>query len=362
MLRRKFLTGTALAATGVSLATPALTQSRIEWDMVTSWPTGAPGVDDSARRIAKRITDLSDGRLNITVHGSGEIVPAFGVFDAVSQGVAQLYHSVPSYWTSKNKAIGLFGSFPFGFTAPEHMGWMYHGGGQELYDEMYGQFGLKGFIAGNSGPQWFGWYRNEINTMDDLRGMRIRSNGFQGEMLRRVGVAVVTLPGGEIFQALQTGTIDAGDFIGPWNDFAFGFHQVAKNYYYPGVGEPSSAEEIAINMSAFDALPDDLKQIIKTVAMSASEETTTDYDLNHAKTLPILVKEHGVKLLPVPEEILEGLQVATNEMVSELLGDDDPMVAKVMGSYAKFRNTTAEYARYSYAAQMNARTQVFPEA
>lgn len=362
MDRRLFLKGSALTAAGAGLAAPALAQERIEWDMVTSWPTGAPGVDDSARRIAKQITDLSGGRLTINVHGAGEIVPAFGVFDAVSQGVAQIYHSVPSYWTSKSKAIGIFGSFPFGLTAPEQMGWMYHGGGQELYDGIYADFGLKGFIAGNSGPQWFGWFRNEINTLDDLRGMRIRSNGFQGEMLRKVGAAVVTLPGGEIFQALQAGTIDAGDFIGPWNDFAFGFHQVAKNYYYPGVGEPSSAEEVVMNMGAYEKLPDDLKLMVKSVAASATEETTTSYDLNHAKTLKTLVNDHDVKLLAVPDEIIEGLGKATQEMVSELLADSDPHVAEVMASYAKFRNITAEYARYSYAAQMNARTMDFPEA
>ncbi|MCA8868928.1 MAG: TRAP transporter substrate-binding protein [Rhodobacteraceae bacterium] len=362
MQRRKFLTGSAIGAAGVALAAPALAQSRIEWDMVTSWPTGAPGVDDSARRIAARITELSDGRLTINVHGANEIVPAFGVFDAVSQGVAQMYHSVPAYWTSKSKAIGLFGSFPFGLTAPEQMGWMYHGGGQALYDKIYGGFGLKGFIAGNSGPQWFGWFRNEIHTLEDLRGLRIRTTGFSGEMLRRVGVAVVTLPGGEVFQALQAGTIDAGEFIGPWNDFAFGFHQVAKHYYYPGPGEPSSAEEIVMNAAAYDALPNDLKLIVKTVAMSASEETTTDYDLNHAKAVRTLVKDHGVQLHKVPDEILAGLGKATQELVSDLLADSDPLVAETMASYAKFRNITAEYARYSYAAQMNARTQDFPEA
>lgn len=362
MHRRKFLAASALAGAGAGLAAPAIAQERITWDMVTSWPTGAPGVDDSARRIAKRITDMSGGRLTINVHGAGEIVPAFGVFDAVSQGVAQIYHSVPAYWTSKNKAIGMFGSFPFGLTAPEQMGWMYHGGGQELYDKIYAGFGLKGFIAGNSGPQFFGWFRNEINTMDDLRGLRLRTTGFSGEMLRRVGVAVVTLPGGEVFQALQSGAIDAGEFIGPWNDFAFGFHQVAKNYYAPGPGEPSSAEEIGMNAGAFDALPDDLKEIVKTVAMSASEETTTNYDMNHAKTLKLLVEEHGVAVRMLSDEIMEGLGKAAQEMVAELLQDDDPIVREVMASYASFRNLTAGYARYSYGAQMNARTFDFPEA
>lgn len=362
MERRNFLAGAALAAAGTGLAAPAIAQQRIEWDMVTSWPTGAPGVDDSARRIAKRITDLSGGRLVIKVHGAGEIVPAFGVFDAVSQGVAQMYHSVPAYWISKNKAIGLFGSFPFGLTAREQMGWMYHGGGQELYDSIYRSFGLKGFIAGNSGPQWLGWFRNEINTLDDLRGLRIRTTGFGGEMLRRAGAAVVTLPGGEVFQALQAGTIDAGEFIGPWNDFAFGFHQVAKNYYGPGPGEPSSAEEIVMNAAAFDALPDDLKQIVQAVAMGASEESTTYYDLQHAKALKVLVAEHGVIVRTLSDEILTGLAEATQEMAGELVSDPDPVVREVMGSYARFRNLTADYAHYSYAAQMNARRFAFPEA
>jgi TRAP-type mannitol/chloroaromatic compound transport system substrate-binding protein len=362
MERRRFLTGTALAAAGAGLAAPALAQQRIEWDMVTSWPTGAPGLDDSARRIAKRITDLSDGRLNITVHGAGEIVPSFGVFDAVSQGVAQMYHSVPAYWISKNKAIGMFGSFPFGMNMYEKLGWMYWGGGQDYYDKIYDGFGLKGYLAGGTGPQWFGWFREEINTLDDLRGMRIRTTGFSGEMLRRVGVAVVTLPGGEVFQALQSGTIDAGEFVGPWNDFAFGFHQVAKHYYGPGVGEPCSTEEIAMNASAYQALPDDLKQIIKTVAMSAAVETTQDYELNNAKTLRILRSEHGVNVHKVPDEIVVGLAAAANEMVQELLADPDPMVREVMASYAATRNLMTEYAPYATGGQYNARTLMFPES
>ncbi|MDF2094801.1 TRAP transporter substrate-binding protein [Aquibaculum arenosum] len=360
--RRGFLAGSAAVAAGAGLATPAIAQSRIEWDMVTAWPTGAPGVDDNARRIAQQITDLSDGRIVINVHGAGEIVPAFGVFDAVSQDVAQMYHAVPAYWTSKNKAIGLFGSFPFGFTAPEQMGWMYHGGGYELYDKIYDSFGLKGFIAGNSGPQFFGWFRNEINTLDDLHGLRIRTTGFGGEMLRKVGVAVVSLPGGEIFQALQAGTIDAGEFIGPWNDFAFGFHQVAQNYYAPGPGEPSSAEEIGINAAAYNDLPEDLRQIITTVAAAVSEDITTGYDINHARALKTMVEEHDVQVRMLSDEIVAGLAEATKEIVQELLDDSDETVREVMASYASYRNETATFARYSYAAQMNARTFDFPEA
>lgn len=362
MDRRKFLGAGVATAAATGLAAPAIAQDRITWDMVTSWPTGSPGLDDSARRIAQRITDLSGGRLVINVHGAGEIVPAFGVFDAVSQGVAQMYHSVPAYWISKHKAIGLFGSFPFGMNMYEKLGWMYWGGGQELYDSIYDDFGIKGYLAGGTDSQWFGWFREELTSLDQLNGMRIRTTGFAGEMLRKVGVAVVTLPGGEVFQALQSGTIDAGEFVGPWNDFAFGFHQVAKNYYGPGVGEPCSTEEIGMNASAFNALPEDLQEVIKTVAMSAAVETTQDYEINNAKTVRILKEEHGVNVSLLPDTIVEGLAAATNEMVEELLADSDPVVREVMGSYASFRNLMAEYAPYAWGGQAKARTLVFPEA
>lgn len=355
MSRRTFLVGGAAAVAAATVAAPSYSQGKMEWRMVTSWPRNAPGTGQSANRIAQRITELSGGRLTVRVFGANEIVPAFGVFDAVAQGTADMYHSVPAYWTSKLKGIGFFGSCPFGLTAPEQMAWMYHGGGQALYDETYNPLGIKPFMAGNSGPQWFGWFRRELKSVDDLKGLRLRTTGLNGDMMRRVGVAVVSLPGGEVFQALQAGTIDAGEFIGPWNDAAFGFHQVAKNYYFPGVGEPSSAEEIGINKGKYDALPNDLKNLIRTVAMSASEETTTSYDVNHAIALKELVGKHGVKVLEVPRDMLIALGNAAGELIADLLSDKEPMTRKIAESYVAFRNQTSEYARYSYAGNMNAR-------
>jgi len=356
MTRRSFLVGSAAAAAAAAtLSAPAIAQGKLEWKMVTSWPKNSPGVGQSANRIAQRITDLSGGRLTIKVYGANELVPAFGVFDAVAQGTAEMYHSVPAYWIPKLKGIGFFGSFPFGLTAPEQMAWMYHGGGQALYDEAYGGLGIRGFIAGSSGPQWLGWFRKELKSLDDFKGLRFRTTGFNGEMLRRVGAAVVTLPGGEIFQALQAGTIDGAEFIGPWNDAAFGFHQVAKNYYFPGVGEPSSAEEIGFNKAKFDALPADLKALVRAVAMSASEETTTGYDVNHALALHELVAKHGVRVRELPGEMITALGNAAAEMIGELLDDKDPLTKKIAQSYVRFRNQTAEYARYSYAGVLNAR-------
>ncbi|HSQ72687.1 MAG TPA: TRAP transporter substrate-binding protein [Rubrivivax sp.] len=354
MTRRLFLAGGAAAAAS-TLAAPAFAQGKLEWKMVTSWPKNAPGTGTAANRIAARITELSAGRLSIKVFGANELVPAFGVFDAVAQGTAELYHSVPSYWVSKLKGIGFFGSFPFGLTAPEQIAWMYHGGGQALYDEVYGGLGIKGFIAGNSGPQAMGWFRKELTKLDDFKGLRIRTAGFAGEMLRRVGAAVVSLPAGEIFQALQAGTIDAAEFVGPWNDAAFGFHQVAKHYHFPGVGEPSSAEEVGFNKGKFEALPADLKAIVRYAIMSVSEEVTTSYDVNHAIALKELVSKHGVKVHEAPRDMLIALGNAAGELMAELREDKDPLTKKVAESYAHFRNQSSEYARYSYAGQMNAR-------
>jgi TRAP-type mannitol/chloroaromatic compound transport system substrate-binding protein len=169
---------------------------------------------------------------------------------------------VPAFWISKSPGIGFFGSFPFGMTAYERQAWMMHGGGQALYDETYARFGVKPFNTGDSGPQWMGWFRREIRTIDDFRGLRFRTAGLGGEMFRRAGASVVTLPAGEIFSAMQSGTIDAAEFLGPFSDAPLGLHQVAKNYYYPGVQEPSSAEEIGINLGRWNALPDDLKNAV----------------------------------------------------------------------------------------------------
>lgn len=359
--RRKFLAGAGVAgAAGVAAAassfpTPAISQNLIEWRMVTAWPRNLPGPGVAAQKVADRITALSGGRLSIRLFAAGEIVPPLGVFDAVSEGTAELYHAVPAYWLSKNRGIGFFGSVPYGMVAQELMGWMIHGGGQALYDEMYGRFNLKPFLAGDSGPQWMGWFRNEINSLDDFRGLRFRTAGLGGEMYRKAGASVVTLPAGEIFGALQSGTIDAAEFIGPFSDFAFGFHQVAKNFYFPGVQEPSSAEEIGVNLDAYNALDDDLKAAIASAASSIWAEVVTEYDTNHPKALRQLVEEHDVVVREAPAELLSALSDAAAEVLAELRDDEDELTRRIAESYVEYRNLASDYARYSYAGQMNAR-------
>ncbi len=263
MNRRKFLKSTAIGGASVAaLATPAIAQDKREWKMVTAWPKNLPGPGVAAQMLADRITALSGGRIEVKLFAAGELVPGRGVFDAVSEGTAELYHAVPAYWGSKSKGILLFGSQPFGLRADEQVGWLTHGGGQSLYDEMYGRFGLKPFLCGNSGPQWQGWFRTEINSIDDLKGLKFRTTGLASEMCSKIGMAVQAMGGRDMFQALQSGALDAGEFIGPWTDSALGFYQTAKNYYWPGVGEPSSAEECAVNANVYNELPDDLKDAV----------------------------------------------------------------------------------------------------
>jgi TRAP-type mannitol/chloroaromatic compound transport system substrate-binding protein len=354
--RRQLVTAGAAAAAATAMPAPAISQGRIEWRMVTSWPMNLPGPGVSANRVAERIGILSNGRLTVRVFGAGQIVPALGVFDAVSAGTADLYHAVPAYWLSKSRGIGFFGSFPFGMVAQELQAWMNHGGGAALYDEIYGRFGVKPFMCGDSGPQWMGWFRRELRSIDDFRGLRFRTAGLGSEMFRKAGASVVTLPGGEIFAALQAGTIDAAEFIGPWNDANFGFHQVAKNYYYPGVQEPSSSEEIGVNKAKFDALPADLKQVVQFAAQASYMESLTEYDEKHPKALAELVSRHGVQLREAPRDLLIAFGNAAGEVLAEIRADADPLVKRIAESYVAFRNLQAGYTPSAYNGVMNARS------
>ena len=357
MKRRQFIKAAGTGAAAVALAAPALAQDEvIKWKMVTSWPKNLPGPGVAAQMLADRITKLSGGRLEVTLYAAGEIVPGNGVFDAVGQGTAEMYHSVPAYWGSKSKGILLFGSQPFGLTAPEQIGWMYHGGGQELYDEMYGKFNLKPFLCGNSGPQWGGWFKNEINTPDDLKGLKFRSTGLASEMMSKLGAAVQAMSGPEMFQALQSGALDAGEFIGPWTDSAMGYHQVAKNYYWPGVGEPSSAEECAVNIDKWNELPDDLKEVVTQAAASLYNPVLTEYMTNHAKALKELVDgEAAVQVKKFPDEVLAAMKVAADEVMADLGADSDELVVRITESFIAYRDLMKEYMVYADGGQMNAR-------
>ena len=358
MERRAFLTTGVVGLAASSLAAPAVAQDKLQWKMVTAWPKNLPGPGVAAQSLADRITALSGGRIEVKLFAAGELVPGRGVFDAVSEGTAELYHAVPAYWGSKSKGILLFGSQPFGLRADEQFGWLYHGGGQELYDEMYARFNLKPFLCGNSGPQWGGWFRNEVNSVDDLKGLKFRTTGLASEMAANIGMAAEAMSGPAMFQALQTGALDAGEFIGPWTDSSLGYFQVAKNYYWPGVGEPSSAEECAVNADAYNALPDDLQQAVSLACESLYNPVWTEYTTKHAASLKKLVEEEGVQVKRFPDSVIEAMGKAAAEAIDELRQDDDELVKRITESFVSYRDSVGSYMTYADNGQMNARAAV----
>jgi len=361
MKRRAFLTTATVGAAAASLATPALSQDIRRWRLVSAWPRNLPGPGVAAQMLADRITTLSGGRIEVELFAAGEIVPGPGVFDAVGEGTADIYHAVPAYWGSKSKGILLFGSQPLGLTANEQHGWMLHGGGQELYDEMYARFNLKPFLCGNSGPQWAGWFRREVSTVDDIRGLKYRTTGLNSEVMSKLGVAVEAMSGPAMFQALQSGALDAGEFIGPWSDSALGLQQVAPYYYDNGVGEPSSAEECAINLDTWNALEDDLKGAVQMAAESLYNVVHTEYNTRHAMALRELIAG-GTQIRQWPEEIIIAMGNAMGEVLEEMRNDSDELVARITESFIDYRDLMAEYQPHSEAAQLASRSLDFTYA
>ena len=362
MKRRGFIQKAALGAAALPVAAgvsaPAIAQGKMQWKMVTAWPKNLPGPGVAAQMLADRITALSGGRIEVKLFAAGELVPGNGVFDAVSEGTAELYHAVPAYWGSKSKGILLFGSQPFGLRADEQFGWMTHGGGQALYDQMYARFKLKPFLCGNSGPQWFGWFRNEIKSAEDLKGLKYRTTGLASEMCTELGMAVQAMGGRPMFQALQSGALDAGEFIGPWSDSALGLQQVAKNYYWPGVGEPSSAEECGINLAVYEKLPPDLKAAVAAACESLYLPVWTEYTTKHAQALEQMVQTQGVQVRELPADVIAAMAKAADKVVEGLRGDSDELVRKITDSYLAYRKSVGRYMVYADNGQMNARAPV----
>lgn len=365
MKRRDMLLG--LAAGGAALAgckpsaqsdcaTAAASDKaqRIDWRMYTTWPKNFPGLGTGANRLAERITQMSGGRLTVTVYGAGERVPALEVFDAVSRGSAQMGHGGAYYWKGKAPAAPFFCSVPFGFTAQEMNAWLYYGGGMELWRELYAPFNLVPFDAGNTGTQMGGWFRKRIESVADLKNLKMRMPGMGGEVLDRLGVTTVNIPGGELFTALSNGTIDATEWVGPYNDLAFGLHKAAPYYYYPGWHEPGACLEAIVNADAWAALPDDLKSIVATACESTSHTMLAEMTARNQAALRTLVEEHGVTVLAFPDDVLAALR-DTSETVIREAAEADAFTGRVFASYDAFRQQVMQTTRISEHAYLNAR-------
>ena len=339
MKRRSFLTGAAAggaAGAASALAAPAIAQTRLRWKLVTCWPRNFPGLGSGSQRIADSITAMSDGRLEVKVYGAGELVPAFEAFDAVRDGTAEMAHDPPYYWIAKHPATPFFCSVPGGLTAQEHAAWIYFGGGQALWDELYADFGLRAFLAGSGGCNVGGWFQKEINSLADLQGLRMRIPGLGGEVLNRLGVTTINLPGAEILPALQTGAIDAAEWIAPYNDLAFGFHKVAKYYYAPGVHEPGPAGALTINAKAFDSLPRDLQAIIQRAAGDEALRMLAEMTMGNGEALGVLLDRHGVDLRRFPAEVYGAMLAASADVVAESAGKSE-ISGRIYASWSTFR-------------------------
>lgn len=328
-----------------------------EWKLVTAWPKNYPGLGTGANRFAERVTAMSGGRLTIKVHGAGELVPAMGVFDAVRDGSAEMGHSASYYWKGKHPATPLFTAVPFGLTAQELNSWVNFGGGQELWDELYGEFGLKPLPCGNSGTQMAGWFRKEINSLEDIKGLKIRAPGLAGEVMQRIGATPVQMPGGEVFTSMQTGALDAADWVGPYNDLTFGLHKVAKYYYYPGWQEPGAMLEMMINKEKWDALPEDLQAIVKSAAEAENQHIYDEFTARNAEALKQLVNEHGVELRRLPDEVLEALEKTSQEAVEDLVAGND-QARRIYESYRDFRDSVMPYIAVAEQSALNVRSTV----
>lgn len=345
-LNRRALLGAAgaIGAAPLVSTSPAIAQDWTVWRMVTTWPRNAPGVGVNAQRFADRVGVLSGGRLTIELSAAGELIPAFEALDAVQQGTADLSHSAPFFWLGKSEALNYFGSIPLGLLDSEIAAWLYFGGGMALWEETMSAFGIKPLFAGSSGISAGGWYRKEINDLEDLKGLKLRMAGLGGEVMRRLGATPVLTPPSEVFQAMSTGTVDAAELIGPWNDMAFGLFEVADYYYLPGFHEVGPTAEILINQGVWDTLSDDLQAIVETAAKATAIDYNADYRYHNATLLPTLVEKHGVALRAFPEPVNDAIGKTALEVLNEL-GDRDDLTRRIHASYMTFLRAADSYAR-----------------
>jgi TRAP-type mannitol/chloroaromatic compound transport system substrate-binding protein len=354
-ITRRALTRTGAVGLAGALAAPALAQSdKRRWRMVTSWPKRLPGPGMSAERVAERIGSLSGGRIEITVSAAGEVVPAFEVLDAVGSGVAELGHTAAFYWQGKESAAAFFTTVPFGLTPNEHVAWIEAGGGQALWDELYAPFGVKPFMGGNTGVCMGGWFRREIKSRDDVRGLKVRSLGLGGEVYRRLGAIPQTTSPGEILVALQSGVIDGAEFVGPGSDIALGLYRFAPFYYGPGFNKPNGTGECIVSLKLWQTLDAETKVIIAHACAAEASFALAEMERLNVEALAMLTTRDNVQLRTFPPDLVAAARKEANDVLGEL-GAKSPGAQKVRDSYVAFRDKIAPWSRISLEGVLQAR-------
>ena len=331
---------------------------KYQWKLVTTWPKNLPGLGAAPENFARYVEEMSDGRLSIRVYGAGEIVPAFEVFDAVSQGVAEMGHGAAYYWKGKIPAAVFYTAVPFGMTAQEINGWLHYGDGLTLWRELYAPFGVIPFAGGSTGVQMAGWFNKELRSADDLKGLKMRIPGLAGEVFDASGGTAVRIAGGEVYTSMQTGVIDAVEWVGPYNDRTLGLNEVAEYYYYPGWHEPGAMLEFTVNEQAFASLPKDLQAIVEYAARAANQSMLDEFTARNNESLRTLLAS-GTKLRALPDDVLQVLY--DNSLVAlDALVENDPMAQKIAKSYKAFAEDVRAYHEISERAFLNARDKVLP--
>lgn len=322
--------------------------------MVTSWPKRLPGPGMSAERVAERIRALSGGRLEVSVAAAGEVVPAFEVLDAVGSGVADLAHTASFYWQGKEPAAAFFTTVPFGLTPNEHVAWVDAGGGQALWDDLYAPFGVKPFMGGNTGVCMGGWFRREIAGLTDLRGLKIRSLGLGGEVYRRLGATPQTTPPAEILSSLQSGVLDAAEFVGPGSDIALGLYRNAPFYYGPGFNKPNGTGECIVSLKVWNALDAEMKAVVSHACAAEASFALAEMERLNAEALAALTGQHNVKLRTFSADLVAAARKQSHDVLAELAGRSD-RARKVHESYTAFRERTSAWSKISIRAVLEGR-------
>ena len=351
---KKGLVGLGGVAAASTIAAPAIAKERIEIAMVATWGRDFPGLGTGAQRFAKRLSDMSDGRIQVTYYAAGERVKAFDSFDEVASGNAQMYHGAEYYWKGKHPGWAYFTSVPFGLTYTEMNAWIRFGGGQELWDELGADYGLKGLMCGNTGVQMGGWFRKEMNSVDDFKGLKMRMPGLGGDVLAKLGGSPVSLPGGQIYENLISGSIDATEWVGPWNDELMKFYEAAKYYYYPGMHEPGAMLACGMNKTWWDGLSKSDQMMIEAASSMENDVMMSEYNYKNGAALKRLINDQGVKLRQFNDDIYDGFAEASEEVFAEVQEHSD-LANRIHQSFVTARTDIGAWAEISDQAYLQQR-------
>jgi TRAP-type mannitol/chloroaromatic compound transport system substrate-binding protein len=350
MQRRSFVHGAGIAGVLAAGVAPAIVhaQATLRWRIASSFPKSLDTLFGACDVMAKKVSDMTGGKFVISTHAAGELMPAFGVLDGVSNGTVEMANTAPYYFFGKDPTYALDCAIPFGLNSRQMSAWMYEGNGLKLTREFYAKVGIVNFPMGNTGSQMGGWYRKEVKSLEDIKGLKFRVGGFGGKVIERIGAVPQNIPGGEIYQALEKGTIDAAEWVGPYDDLKLGFNKVAPHYYYPGWWEGGPQLSLYVNQKAYDGLSTEYKAIIEAAAAYAHTDMQAKYDYRNPVALKTLVSQ-GVKLHPFPKDVMNAAFKSAMEVYAELSASN-PAWKKIYDDYSAYRRDANLWFRFSESA------------